>query len=76
VAQGIDTASNIYVNDKLVGTTDNMFVRYKFDVKQTLKTGQNKIRVAIESAVNYSKRQAHAYKRGDIWSPGIRFTTH
>jgi beta-mannosidase len=73
VAHGIDTASNIYINDKLIGTTDNMFVRYKFDVKKTLKIGGNKIRVAIESAVNYSKRQAHSYTKKDIWSPGISF---
>jgi beta-mannosidase len=51
VAKGIDTVSSVYINinDKLIGTTNNMFVRYKFDVKQVLKTGQNKIRIAFES---------------------------
>jgi beta-mannosidase len=61
VAKGIDTVSSVYINDKLIGTTDNMFVRYKFDVKQVLKTGQNKIRIAFESAVNYALRESKLY---------------
>ncbi|CAK9253539.1 unnamed protein product, partial [Sphagnum jensenii] len=68
VAKGIDTVSNVYVNDKLIGTTDNMFVRYKFDVKNVLKTGENTIRIAFESAVNYGKRQAEAYKKSFSYS--------
>ncbi len=65
VAKGIDTVSSVYINinDKLIGTTNNMFVRYKFDVKQVLKTGQNKIRIAFESAVNYAKRESELYAK-------------
>jgi beta-mannosidase len=64
-AKGIDTVSSVYINinDKLIGTTNNMFVRYKFDVKQVLKTGQNKIRIAFESAVNYAKRESELYAK-------------
>jgi beta-mannosidase len=74
VAKGIDTISSVYVNDKLIGTTDNMFVRYKFDVKKVLKTGKNTIRIAFESAVNYGKSQAEAYKKSFSYSvpPGIQ----
>ncbi len=73
VAKGIDTISSVYINDKLIGKTNNMFVRYKFDIKQVLKTGQNKIRIAFESAVNYGKRQAETYKKTNGYSvpPGI-----
>jgi beta-mannosidase len=63
VAKGIDTVSSVYINDKLIGTTDNMFVRYKFDVKPVLKTGENKIRIAFESAVNYAKRESELYTK-------------
>ncbi len=63
VAEGIDTVSNVYINDKLIGTTDNMYVRYKFDAKQTLKTGQNKIRIAFESAVIYGRKQSEIYQK-------------
>jgi hypothetical protein len=30
-----------------------MFVRYKFGIKKHLKVGDNKITIAIQSAVNY-----------------------
>jgi beta-mannosidase len=74
VAKGIDTVSRVYINDKLIGTTDNMFVRYKFDVKQVLKTGQNKIAVSFESAVLYGKRQSESYEKsfGYPILPGIK----
>ncbi len=74
VAKGIDTVSRIYINDKLIGTTDNMFVKYKFDVKQVLKTGQNKITVSLESAVLYGKRQSESYQKsfGYPIPPGIQ----
>lgn len=39
VAHGIDTISNVYINDVLVGSTENMFVRYLFDIKPYLKVG-------------------------------------
>jgi len=74
VAKGIDTISSVYINDKLIGTTDNMFVRYKFDIKQVLKTGQNKIRIAFESAPFYGNIQSENYKKtfGYEVPPGIQ----
>lgn len=39
VFHGVDTVADIYLNDKLLGRTDNMFVRYRFDVKGVLKVG-------------------------------------
>ncbi len=74
MAKGIDTVSSVYINDKLIGTTDNMFVRYKFDIKQVLKTGQNKISIAFESAPLYGKSQSENYKKtyGYKVPPGIQ----
>ena len=37
VAEGIDTVSTIFINGQQVGTTDNMFVKYTFDVKSFIK---------------------------------------
>ncbi|XP_054164237.1 beta-mannosidase-like [Oppia nitens] len=56
VAHGLDTVSNIYINNKKVGQSVNQFVRYKFDVKDVLKVGTNTIRVEFESALHYSSR--------------------
>lgn len=37
VAHGLDTVSQVYLNDKLIGDTDNMFTRYQFDIKSLLQ---------------------------------------
>ena len=42
VCEGLDTVSTVYINGKTVGKSVNMFVRYSFDVKHTLK-----VRVSI-----------------------------
>ena len=34
---GVDTVATVLLNGFVVGSTDNMFVRYKFDVKPTLR---------------------------------------
>ena len=57
MGHGVDTVSKIYINNLLIGTTDNMFIRYKFDVKSLLKVGKNNISIAFESAVTYAKRK-------------------
>ena len=35
--EGIDTAATITANDQIVGTTDNMFVKYYFDITDAVK---------------------------------------
>lgn len=37
IFDGIDTFSDIYLNKKLIGSTNNMFVRYTFSVEEFLK---------------------------------------
>ena len=63
VAEGIDTVSTVYINDKIVGKTENQFIRYKFDLKPVLKTGKNTIRIAFESAPIYARKQAEDFKK-------------
>lgn len=55
---GIDTISDIYVNGGLVGSTDNMFVRYSFNIKKKLKSGENKIEVVIKSPIKEALKLA------------------
>lgn len=47
----IDTVASVYVNGVLVQDTDNCFRRYRPDVTEALKAGENKIRVVIHSAI-------------------------
>ncbi|KAK7495642.1 hypothetical protein BaRGS_00013089, partial [Batillaria attramentaria] len=58
VAEGIDTVATVLINDNVVGHTDNMFVRYTFDVKAFLKPGNNSIRVDFQSAVDFAAKRA------------------
>ncbi|CAG2100526.1 unnamed protein product [Medioppia subpectinata] len=62
LANGIDTVSEVTVNDRLIGRTDNQFIRYKWDVKHVLKVGQNTVRVSIQSAPLYSMQKSKEYK--------------
>ncbi len=70
VFEGIDTLSYVYLNGEFLGKTEDMFLEYRFDVKNILKQGRNKLRVHIlspmrEPAVlmkNYGKLAAsHEY---------------
>ena len=45
VCEGLDTVSTVYINDKEVGKSVNMFVRYIFDVKHALKVRVSIIKV-------------------------------
>ncbi|XP_073999944.1 beta-mannosidase isoform X2 [Rhodnius prolixus] len=58
VLHGVDTVSEIYINEKLVGNTTNMFVRYRFDVKNVVKVGLNSLYVNFTSPIAASRRIA------------------
>lgn len=57
---GIDTIANISLNGVHLGTTDNMFVRYVYDVRDILKN-TNKLIVKIDSAVTIAAKLAKQY---------------
>ncbi|MCK9222425.1 MAG: glycoside hydrolase family 2 protein [Limnochordia bacterium] len=46
----LDTLTEIYINDQLVGETDNMFRRYRFEVRDYLFKGRNTIKIIFRSA--------------------------
>lgn len=52
---GLDTYADVYVNDSLVLTVDNMFRSHKLDVKSYLHTGANEIRIYFHSPVTRAK---------------------
>lgn len=56
VFAGLDTFCQIWLNDKLLGRTENMFCSYHFDVKQLLKEKDNRLLVKCESALENGKR--------------------
>lgn len=58
VFEGLDTFSEIYLNGKLLQSTDNMFRKWTISVKQYLKTGENILQVKFRSSVNTGKELA------------------
>jgi beta-mannosidase len=51
VFEGLDTFADVYLNDKKILTADNMFRRWRVDVKPQLKTGANTLRVVLHSPI-------------------------
>lgn len=58
VFEGLDTFSTVLINDIEVGKSENMFVRYIFDVTKVLEYGTNTIEVRFESPINVSAKIA------------------
>jgi len=51
VFEGIDTLSDVQLNGQYLGSTDDMFLEYRFAVRDVLKKGKNVLRVHIKSPV-------------------------
>lgn len=56
-AHGLDTIGQVFLNHQLVGSSDNMFVRYMWPVKSILKVKNNLIQVRFSSAPEYAKQR-------------------
>lgn len=55
VCEGLDTYANVYINDSLVLTADNMFKTWYSYPKKHLRIGYNKIRVEFPSITKLNK---------------------
>ena len=53
VCEGLDTLTDIYINGKKAGSTDNMHRTWKLDVKELLRCGENQIRIVFRSVFKY-----------------------
>jgi beta-mannosidase len=52
VCDGLDTLASVALNGQALGDTDNMFRRYRWDVSDAVKLGQNEVLVEFASTVN------------------------
>ncbi len=52
VFDGIDVFSDVYLNGELLGSTQNMFLQYRFDLKNKLKLGKNTLKVCMRGTLN------------------------
>jgi beta-mannosidase len=67
---GLDTLATIWLNDRELAQTNNMYRTWEFEVKSYLKIGQNTIKIHFASPVSYVKEQEA--KKGVLpaWSIG------
>lgn len=55
VFEGLDTYSNVYLNDSLVLETENMFKEYRVDIRSLVKLGSNELKIVFESPIQRNK---------------------
>lgn len=51
IFEGLDTYTDIYLNNNHILETDNMYIAHKINVKDNLKAGDNELRVVFHSPV-------------------------
>lgn len=61
VFEGLDTVAHIWLNDKLIGKTENMFIPHRFDIKLYLKQSSNTLYVKLISPLQHAGRLLHRY---------------
>lgn len=60
VCEGIDTLSEIYINNRLLSPTDNMHRTWRFDINEFLVLGMNTIEVLLKSPLKYITEKYNA----------------
>ena len=63
VFEGLDGPAEVYLNDKLILTANNMFREWRVEVKSQLKAGANQLLVVFPSPIVEAKKVA----AGDSW---------
>ncbi|HTP60330.1 MAG TPA: glycoside hydrolase family 2 protein, partial [Spirochaetia bacterium] len=54
----LDTVADVFLNGERVGSSDNMFLRQRFDVKRQLVPGKNEVRIRFASAEKAAAERA------------------
>lgn len=61
VFDGLDTVSHIWLNDKLIGKTENMFIPHEFDITDRLKPSNNVLIIKFLPALKYAEQLMQRY---------------
>ncbi len=57
----LDTLAEVFVNDHKVAATDNMFVRWRWSIKDFAREGENNIRIVFKPVNPVMKERGEAY---------------
>ncbi|MDB6127742.1 MAG: csxA 1 [Verrucomicrobia bacterium] len=69
VAEGLDTVARILLNGRVIGRSENMFVRHRWDVTRRLLPGTNSLEIHFESPMSYIRRRRPAHAPREINDP-------
>ncbi|MCA9913844.1 MAG: glycoside hydrolase family 2 protein, partial [Anaerolineae bacterium] len=67
---GLDTIATISINGREIGTTENMYRTYEFDVREVLHAGDNSISITFAAPMVYSRQQEAEHGVMPTWSVG------
>jgi len=63
VCHGLDTLATVWLNGKQIGSADNMFRTWQFDIKPHLRRGTNHLRIRFDTLTPYVAQRQAAYKQ-------------
>ena len=63
VCHGLDTLATIELNGHSIGSTNNMFRTWTFDIKPHLRKGTNHLRIRFDPLTSYVQKQRTAYQQ-------------
>lgn len=61
VFKGLDTFAEVYLNDSLIGTADNMFRTWEWDIRDAIRKGGNELKVIFRSPNKEGAKLREAY---------------
>ncbi|MBE0534493.1 MAG: glycoside hydrolase family 2 protein [Phycisphaerae bacterium] len=61
VFDGLDTITQVWLNDKLIGKTDNMFIAHRFDITGLLEPRDNRLLVKFNPAAAHAETLMNRY---------------
>jgi len=61
ICEGLDTIANVWLNEKLLSKTENMFISHRFDVTKYLKPKGNILLIKFEPVVPYAEKLMERY---------------
>ncbi|MCJ7650249.1 MAG: glycoside hydrolase family 2 protein, partial [Candidatus Lokiarchaeota archaeon] len=60
--KGLDTIAQIFLNEQLIGSAENMFVEYEYDVSDIIKKEENILRIYFKSPTIFAKEMIEKFK--------------
>jgi beta-mannosidase len=72
---GLDTLAEVRLNGKILGVTANMFRTWRWEVKELLKEGENRLDIRFRSPLAHIRQRQRVNPMGDM-DMGIRGGSH